>query len=183
MEWPVWPTLNAVIEGLQRASRYLMVSSGCLLTIFSKHSPNQHLHFDVHIEPKGVVVDAVNTTSFSVSLQAPAGNRGISRFEVLLEGGCIVKKCKLSKSASPLQCQFGGLLAATKYVVNVRSCLPKSIGCSTNVTLLVATTPDGVFYSMFLFTLKNLYLMPISLCHLSTGQLCLRRHHGKQRQS
>ncbi len=90
----------------------------------------------------------MNTTSFRVSLQAPTGNRDISRFEVSVEGGCIVKKCTLAKSASPLQCQFGGLLPATRYEVNVQSCLPKSIGCSGNVTVLAVTTPRGVFYSI-----------------------------------
>ncbi len=96
------------------------------------------------------MVDAVNISSFLVSLQAPAGNKGISRFEVLLEGGCAEKKCELAKSLSPLQCQFGGLLPATKYIINVRSCLPKSIGCSANVTVMVVTTPNGVFSSICL---------------------------------
>ncbi len=79
-----------------------------------------------------------------MSFQAPPGNRGIDRFEVSIEGGCITKTCTLAKSASPLQCQFKKLLPATGYVVKVRSCLPLSIGCSGNVTALAVTTPTGV---------------------------------------
>ncbi len=55
-----------------------------------------------------------------------------------------MKTCTPSKTASPLQCQFGGLLPATKYEVNIRSCLPNSIGCSGNATILAVTTPNGV---------------------------------------
>ncbi len=96
-----------------------------------------------YLEPTNVEIDGVNTTSFRVSFQAPSGNRDIDRFEVSIEGGCITKICTLTKSASPLQCQFGELLPATRYAVNVRSCLPLSIGCSGNVTVLAVTTPKG----------------------------------------
>ncbi len=77
--------------------------------------------------------------------QAPTGNSGIDRFEVSIEGGCITKICTLTKSASLLQCQFSGLLPATKYMVNARACLPMSIGCSGNATVSAVTLPDGVF--------------------------------------
>ncbi len=108
-------------------------------------SLSHHYFFIAYVEPKGVIVDGVNTTSFLVSIQVPAGNRDINRFEVSVEGGCTEKKCTLAKSASLLQCQFGGLLPATRYAVNVRSCLPKSIGCSGNATALAITTPVGLF--------------------------------------
>ncbi len=119
------------------------------MPFFSILSSKPDCFFIAYVEPKGVVVDGVNTTSFRVSFQAPTGNRGINHFEVSVEGGCTEKKCTLAKSASPLQCQFGGLLPATRYAINVRSCLPKSAGCSGNVTLLAVTTPDGEFYTMF----------------------------------
>ncbi len=147
MRWPAWPVTNAVIENLLSASHYLMVSSS-LFASFFQFFPNQHWYFVVYVEPKGVVIGQVHTTSFRVSLQAPAGNRGINRFEVSVGGGCTTKICTLEKSASPLQCQFGGLLPATRYTVNVRSCLPESVGCSGNVTILVVTTPNGDFYAI-----------------------------------
>ncbi len=85
----------------------------------------------------------MTTSSFRVSFQAPVGIKEIDRFEVFIEGGCIEKNCTLAKSASPLQCEFVGLEPATKYAVNVRSCLPSSIGCSSNLTGLAITTPAG----------------------------------------
>ncbi len=66
----------------------------------------------------------------------------------MIEGGCIEKKCTLAKSASSLQCEFVGLEPATKYAVNVRTCLPSSIGCSSNLTGLAITTPGGKIHNL-----------------------------------
>ncbi len=120
-----------------------------LVCQFSLLSLSQSRYLIAFIEPKGIVIGGVSPTSFRVSLQAPAGNSGIRRFKVSVEGGCTVKTCFLEKSASPLQCQFGGLLPATRYTVKAWSCLPKSIGCSGNMTALAVTTPSGAFYTIF----------------------------------
>ncbi len=120
-----------------------------LVCQFSLLSLSQSRYLIAFIEPKGIMIGGVSPTSFRVSLQAPAGNSGIRRFKVSVEGGCTVKTCFLEKSASPLQCQFGGLIPATRYTVKAWSCLPKSIGCSGNVTALGATTPSGAFYTIF----------------------------------
>ncbi len=93
--------------------------------------------------PRGLGIDQVTTASFRVSFRAPTGNKDIEIFEVMIEGGCTEKKCTLAKSASPLKCEFVGLEPATKYAVNVRSCLPGSVGCSSNLTGLAITTPKS----------------------------------------
>ncbi len=96
------------------------------------------------IEPRNLVIDDVNSTGFRVAFEAPSGNKDIKGFEVFIEGGCIEKKCTLDKSASPLECEFGGLLPATKYAVSARTCLPQSAGCSSNVTNVAITIPNGI---------------------------------------
>ncbi len=80
-----------------------------------------------------------------MSFQAASGNKDIEGYEVIIEGGCVEKKCTLKRTASPLQCEFGGLLPATKYVVNLRASLPKSAGYSVNVTDLAITLPMRMF--------------------------------------
>ncbi len=89
--------------------------------------------------PKSLVIDQITTGSFRVLFQAPTGNED----EVMVEGGCIEKKCTLAKSASPLQCEFSAPEPATKYAVNIRSCLPEFHGCSSNLTGMAITTPTG----------------------------------------
>ncbi len=107
-------------------------------------------------EPQNLTIDNVTTASFRVSFQAPPGNEEIDRFEVLavvaIEGACIEKRCTLAKSATPLECEFSGLLPATMYTVGARSCLPYSIGCGRNATDSVVTTPAGKhnIFSMYL---------------------------------
>ncbi len=90
------------------------------------------------------MVKDVTTNSFRVTLTAPQGNKEINFFEVIIEGGCMEKICKLDKSARPLQCDFSGLLPATRYAVNARSCLAGSEGCGGNATALAITTPGGM---------------------------------------
>ncbi len=72
----------------------------------------------------------------------------MERFEVMIEGGCIDKGCTLSKSALQLQFEFVGLEPATKYAVNVRACLPSSIGCSSILTGLAITIRAGNMHSL-----------------------------------
>ncbi len=74
------------------------------------------------------MINDVTTNSFRVTFDAPQGNKGISYFEVIIVGGCMEKTCKLDKSARSLQCDFTGLLPATRYAVDVRSCLSDSNG-------------------------------------------------------
>ncbi len=90
------------------------------------------------------MVKDVTANSFRVTFAAPLGNKDLSTFEVFIEGGCTEKICKLSKSAQPLQCDFSGLLPATRYAVNARSCLAGSMGCGGNATALAITTPGGM---------------------------------------
>ncbi len=85
-----------------------------------------------------------------MSFQAPAGNGDIEGFKVMIAGGCIEKKCTLAKSASPLQCEFVGLEPATRYAVNIRSCLPSTYGCSTNLTGLATTLPAGKSNNLYI---------------------------------
>ncbi len=96
-------------------------------------------------EPQNLTIDKVTTSTFRVSFKAPLENKEIEKFEVLIHGGCIEKVCSLAKSATPLQCEFNGLLPATKYIVRARSCMPESSVCSRNVTTLVVTPPAGKF--------------------------------------
>ncbi len=98
--------------------------------------------------PRSLGIAQVTTASFRVCFQAPSGNEDIERFEVMIEGGCIEKGCTLSKSASPLQCEFVGLEPATKYAVNVRACLPNSVGCSSILTGLAITIPAGNMHNL-----------------------------------
>ncbi len=112
------------------------------------------------------MINDVTTNSFRVTFDAPQGNKGISYFEVIIEGGCMEKICKLDKSARPLQCDFTGLLPATRYAVDVRSCLSGSNGCGGNATALVTTTPGGTWIgpltTVFLNSLFS-HLFPLSL--------------------
>ncbi len=84
----------------------------------------------------------------------------------MIKGGCIEKNCTLVKSASTLQCEFVELEPATRYAVNVRSCLPSTNGCSNNLTELAITTPAGnalildVFQSIVLLNV----IVSLSLC-------------------
>ncbi len=89
------------------------------------------------------MVNDVTASSFRVTFATPLGNKELSSFEVIIEGGCTEKICKLPKLAQPLQCDFSGLLPATRYAVNVRSCLAGSMGCGGNATALAITTPGG----------------------------------------
>ncbi len=128
---------NAVPKTSSRAIHYLTVSS-----------LSKFVHLIINIlffpsEPQNLTIDQVTAASFRVSFQAPSGAASIEKYEVVIQGGCIEKGCSLDKSATPLQCEFSGLLPATKYAVRVRSCLPNSLGCSKNVTGLVVTTPAG----------------------------------------
>ncbi len=90
------------------------------------------------------MVNDVTANSFRVTFAAPLGNKELNFFEVIIEGGCTEKICKLEKSARPLQCDFSGLLPATRYAVNARSCLAVSKGCGGNATALAITTPGGM---------------------------------------
>ncbi len=93
--------------------------------------------------PQTLTIDHVNSTGFVASIIAPKGNKDIQGFEITIDGGCVERTCKLENFASPLVCPFFGLLAATKYIVNARTCLPNSIGCSENVTVVAITMPRG----------------------------------------
>ncbi len=101
-----------------------------------------------------------------MSFQAPTGNKDIERFEVIIEGGCIEKNCTLVKSTSPLQCEFAELEPATRYAVNVRSCLPSTNGCSNNLTDLAITTPVGnaLILDVFQSILMLNVIVYLSLC-------------------
>ncbi len=79
----------------------------------------------------------------------------------MIEGGCIEKKCTLAKSASSLQ--FLGLEPATKYAVNVRACLPSSVGCSSNLTSLAITKPVGKKPNLDMFHLIEVLMVMFNL--------------------
>ncbi len=139
--WPACRIMSAVIENSAKDTHFLMVR------IFIKNRVSFVTSSYLSIfttAPRSLVIDHANSSAFRVSFQVPSGNKDIDRFEVIIEGGCIEKVCTLRKSASPLQCEFTGLLPATKYIVNLRTCLPKSIGCSVNVTDVATTTPGGL---------------------------------------
>ncbi len=82
----------------------------------------------------------------------------------MIEGGCIEKTCTLAKSASRLQCEFVGLEPATKYAVNVRSCLPSSVGFSTNLTGLAITIPEGNMHNLDMLQMIVVLIVMFYLC-------------------
>ncbi len=57
-----------------------------------------------------------------------------------MKGGTAAQSCTITTvSADPLQCTIGGLRAGHEYTVEVKSCLPGSIGCSAVKEKNVAT--------------------------------------------
>ncbi len=143
MQWPAWPGSSAVKGSSLWGTHFPMVSK--LTFNVSLFFSFYRWYFVCHLEPAGLTVDNIYTTSFRVSFKAPSGNKEINRFEISVEGGCLSKACTLDKSESPLECYFYELLPATRYAVKVRSCLPLSIGCSSNATVLAITIPNREF--------------------------------------
>ncbi len=80
---------------------------------------------------------------------APSGNPGISNFRAKVKGGTVTQSCTITDvSADPLQCTIGGLRGGREYTVEVKSCLPDSIGCSAIKEKNVVTkTPGKVAYN------------------------------------
>ncbi len=75
---------------------------------------------------------------------APPGNPGISNFGAQVKGGTVAQSCKITDvSADPLQCTIGGLRGGHEYTVEVKSCLPESIGCSATKEKNIATKTPG----------------------------------------
>ncbi len=78
---------------------------------------------------------------------APPGNPGISDFRAQVKGGTVAQSCIITNvSTDPLQCIIGGLLLAHEYTVEVKSCLPGSIGCSAVKEKNVATKIPRKFW-------------------------------------
>ncbi len=77
---------------------------------------------------------------------APSGNPGISNFGAQVKGGTAAQSCTIADvSADPLQCTIGGLRGGHEYTVEVKSCLPESIGCSATKEKNVATKTPRKF--------------------------------------
>ncbi len=66
-----------------------------------------------------------------------------------MKGGTVAQSCTITDvSAESLQCTIGGLRAGHEYTVEVKSCLPGSIGCSAVKEKNVATkTPRKYSYT------------------------------------
>ncbi len=66
-----------------------------------------------------------------------------------MKGGTVAQSCTITNvSADPLQCTIGGLRGGREYTVDVKSCLPESIGCSATKEKNVATkTPRKLAYN------------------------------------
>ncbi len=80
---------------------------------------------------------------------APPGNPGISDFIARVKGGTVAQSCSIMDvSADPLQCTIGGLRGGHEYTVEVKSCLPGSIGCSAvKEEDVVTKTPGELSYT------------------------------------
>ncbi len=71
---------------------------------------------------------------------APSGNPGINNFGAQVKGGTVAQSCTITNvSADPLQCTIDGLRGGHEYTVEVKSCLPASMGCSAVLEKNVAT--------------------------------------------
>ncbi len=66
-----------------------------------------------------------------------------------MKGETVAQSCNIMDvSADPLQCPIGGLRGGREYTVEVKSCLPASIGCSAGKEKNVTTkTPRKLFYT------------------------------------
>ncbi len=94
--------------------------------------------------PSEVTFGNITETGFNVIVVAPPGNPGISYFGAQVKGGTVEQSCTIMNvSADPLQCTIGGLRGGHEYTVEVKSCLPESIGCSATKEKNVATKTPG----------------------------------------
>ncbi len=74
---------------------------------------------------------------------APPGNPGISDFIAWVKGGTAAQSCTITDVSADLQCTIGGLRGGHEYTVEVKSCLPGSMGCSATKEKNIVTKAPG----------------------------------------
>ncbi len=98
--------------------------------------------------PSDVTFGDITETSFNVIVVAPPGNPGIRYFGAHVKGGTAAQSCTITDVSADLQCTIGGLRGGREYTVEVKSCLPESIGCSAvKEEDVVMKTPGKLSYT------------------------------------
>ncbi len=79
----------------------------------------------------------------------PEGNREIEQYQASAKLGSSSQVCTVKADVKPLGCKIENLAPAREYHIQVRGCLPSSVGCGAFVEKAVWTTPKSKFLLAF----------------------------------
>ncbi len=78
-----------------------------------------------------------------MSILPPDGNPEIEQYQARVKLGNASQTCYVHASASPLGCEVEHLAPAREFTIEVRGCLPGSVGCGNFKEKSFWTNPNG----------------------------------------